>query len=375
MTEQTPQYFIGLISGTSMDGIDAALIQCSNGDLKLLETHSEAYSDALQKRLNTIVVNASGIALDELGQVDVMVANSFVDAARNLLKKTGLQASDIAAIGSHGQNIRHGADATTPFTLQIGDPNTIASQTDIKTVADFRRKDIALGGQGAPLAPGFHQAVFASSEYDRAVVNIGGISNMTLMQKDGSVSGHDCGPGNTLMDLWAQKHIQMPFDHSGAWAQMGQVEATLLLQLITDDYFKLAPPKSTGREYFNLDWMQDSLCNFPDLDPMDVQATLCDLTAQCIARDINSALQEKDLDIDAVYVCGGGAHNKFLLQRLESMIPCQVYSTQTLGVHPDWVEAMAFAWLAKQTVTQQAGNIPEVTGARRAAVLGGIYIP
>ena len=365
--------YIGLMSGTSMDGIDAVLINYTDNKINLEASHSLKYPDDLKTRLETLIANPHTVDLDELGQLDVLVANSFAQATNELLQHEKLEPSAINAIGSHGQTIRHGADKKIAFTQQIGDPNVIAAETNITTIADFRRKDVALGGQGAPLVPAFHQAVFADTIADRAVINIGGISNFTLLQKTGEINGHDCGPGNTLMDLWAQQHIGMPFDHSGAWAGMGEVELNLLLQFLTDDYFKKAPPKSTGREFFNIDWLNTYLCNFTEIDPVDVQATLCELTAQSIARDINKEIHNKNLELEKIFICGGGAYNKTLIARLSALIPSEVALTNELGIAVDWVEAMAFAWMAQQTLKQLSTNEPSVTGAKRKAILGGIY--
>ena len=367
--------YIGLMSGTSMDGIDAVLINCVDELINLEASHSLSYPDDLKARLETLIANPHIVDLDELGELDVLVAKSFAQATNELLQYQELKPSEIHAIGSHGQTIRHGANNSVPFTQQIGDPNVISALTKITTVADFRRKDLALGGQGAPLVPAFHHAVFATPSSDRIVVNIGGISNITLLQKTGEINGHDCGPGNTLMDLWAQEHIGMPFDHSGAWAGMGEIQLDLLLQFLTDDYFKQTPPKSTGRESFNLNWLNAYLCNFTEIDPVDVQATLCELTSQCIARDINKEIQDKNLDLESVFVCGGGAYNKTLIDRLSDLIPSKVALTNDLGISVDWVEAMAFAWMAKQTLEKKNSNEPQVTGASRKAILGGIYHP
>jgi len=369
------EFFIGLMSGTSMDDIDAVLIDCSKNQTALIASHSLQYSTQLKNRLETIIKNPHVVDLDELGEIDVLVAKAFSDTVNELLKHENLLASDITAIGSHGQTIRHRVDHSVPFTQQIGDPSLIAALTDITTVADFRRKDVALNGQGAPLVPAFHNAVFANSLRDRIVINIGGISNITILQKDGTVNGYDCGPGNTLMDLWAQQHIGMPFDHSGAWAAMGEVELNLLIQFLTDDYFKKAPPKSTGRENFNLAWLNSYLETFEEVDPMDVQATLCELSAQCIARDINKEIQDRHLDLEKVFICGGGAYNKTLIERITHLIPSDVGLTDELGLAVDWVEATAFAWMAKQTLNQKTTNEPNVTGAQRKAILGGIYHP
>lgn len=365
--------YIGLISGTSMDSIDAALVCFENDTLNLQASYSYDYPDEVKKRLTDLINHPHSIDLDELGQLDVMVAHCFSDAVNLLLEQENLDPQEITALGSHGQTVRHRSELKYPFSMQLGDPSHIAALTGIKTVADFRAKDIALAGQGAPLVPAFHKAVFASNDHDRIILNLGGISNLSLLKKTGEIRGHDCGPGNTLMDQWALTHIGMPFDHSGAWAKMGHIEPTLLLQLMTDEYFKLSPPKSTGREYFNLRWLQESLSNFEQLDPVDVQATLCELTAQSIACDINALTQSDNLELDKVYVCGGGAHNIYLTERIASLIPVDVTLSDELGISVDWVEAAAFAWLAKQTLSHLPGNHPDVTGAKQLTILGGVY--
>jgi len=351
--------YVGLMSGTSMDGIDAVLVDLSDNNIQLVASHSETYSDELKLQLENLVKNPT-IHLDKLGALDTRIGKVFSNAVNQLLKDHNINAGDVIAIGSHGQTIRHHVESEYPFSMQIGNANVIAAETGITTVADFRGMDIALGGQGAPLVPAFHQALFADNTNDRAVVNIGGISNVTLLSSDNKVLGHDCGPGNTLMDQWALEHIGMPFDHSGAWANQGMLQESLLLQLLTDDYFKLAPPKSTGREYFNLNWLSNYTSNFDNIDPVDIQRTLCELTAQSIATDIINAAQEH-------------LRNTFLMERLNDILPFDVISTDSLGYPSDWIEALAFAWFAKNTLEGKPSNVPSVTGAKRETILGSIF--
>jgi len=260
------------MSGTSMDGIDAVLADFNDDKIELLASHSQDYPDDLKQQLENLVKTPS-IELDALGQLDVRLGKEFAKAVKQLLVDNNIEAKDVIAIGSHGQTIRHRIEGDYPFSMQIGKADVITVETGITTVSDFRSKDVALGGQGAPLVPAFHQAIFSDKENDTAVVNIGGISNVTFLLSDGKVLGHDCGPGNTLMDLWSQQHIGLSFDRSGAWASQGLLQETLLLQLLTDDYFKQAPPKSTGREYFNLDWLNNYLSGHESVDSGDIQTT------------------------------------------------------------------------------------------------------
>lgn len=365
MSSSQPELYIGLMSGTSMDGIDAALVDFSNQQPKLVNTHSHAWPDNIQRAL----IDARDIPDNELSSLtalDIQTAEIFSDACIQLLANTSYQAQDIIAIGNHGQTIRHRPDIEKPFSLQIGDAQKITELTGIDVVSDFRTADIHAGGQGAPLAPAFHQAVFHSNETNRVIVNIGGISNITILPKDNSqpVSGFDCGPGNTLMDAWISQHKQLSYDANGEWASSGKTNAKLLANLLMDDYFRLAPPKSTGFEYFNLDWLSRLADN--EMASADIQSTLCDLTAISIIRDINQYAAETD----EIYICGGGAHNSELMQRLQTLSKFPVKITETLGIHPDWVEAMAFAWLAYQNIHQQTGNLPSVTGAKEPVILG-----
>lgn len=293
----------------------------------------------------------------------------FAAAINQFLQVYNIAPAQIEAIGSHGQNIYHHPHPPYPFTLQIGDPNTIAALTGITTVADFRRKDLAYGGQGAPLVPAFHAEIFRHPHKNRVIVNIGGIANITVLPADPTqpVIGFDTGPGNALLDSWIAKHLEQTHDHDGKWAAQGQYSETLLNALLSDPYFFHPSPKSTGREYFNLNWLKNFLPF--TAKPVDIQATLVELTARSIIDAINKHMLEGE-----IFVCGGGAHNAFLMQRLGSLAKnYTVSSTQTLHISPDWIEAMAFAWLAKQTLEKKPGNMPQVTGARQTAILGGIY--
>ena len=349
-----------------MDGIDAVLVDFSAKQPKLKQTHSHSWPDDIQRAL----IAARSIPDEDLSSsltaLDNLTATIFSDACKELLDKTHYQAKDIVAIGNHGQTIRHRPDIEKPFSLQIGNAKKITELTHIDVISDFRTADIKAGGQGAPLAPAFHQAIFQHGEINRVIVNIGGIANVTVLPKDHhqTVTGFDCGPGNTLMDAWTLKHKQQHFDANGEFAASGKTNASLLAELLMDDYFQLTPPKSTGFEYFNLEWLADHLDR--DMVSADVQSTLCDLTATSIIRSIN----QYAANTDEIYICGGGAHNKTLMRQLQALTKCPVASTEVLGVHPDWVEAMAFAWLAYRNVKQKTGNLPSVTGTSKKIILG-----
>lgn len=357
------------MSGTSMDGLDAGLLVVDGDGLRLEQALTSKLPSSLQSRLAHLVANAHAVSLDELGALDTALGGCFADAALKLIDAAGLTAGDIDAIGSHGQTVRHGPLADFPFTLQIGNPAVIAARTGIDTIADFRSRDVALGGQGAPLAPGFHQAAFASANETRVVVNIGGIGNITILHRDGSVSGHDTGPGNVLMDTWCHQHLEHDYDADGAWARSGKPENDLLEALLAEPFFQRPPPKSTGRELFDMPWLAGHLrAAAHEHEPVDVQATICELTARSIADDVLRYAP----DAGRLLLCGGGAHNGFLLERLGSLLPCDCETTAAYGLAPDFVEAAAFAWLAWRFRRAEPGNIPAVTGARETAVLGSI---
>lgn len=361
--------FIGLMSGTSVDSIDAVLVEFTGESPALKHAINFPLDEAL--RASIIDLCSPGHhEIDRMGATDRELGHALAKASHALLKEAGISASQINAIGSHGQTIRHRpALGTNSFTLQIGDPNTIAQATGICTVADFRRRDMAAGGQGAPLAPAFHHAVFRSDSCNRAIVNIGGISNVTALTRTTATFGFDTGPGNVLLDAWIQRQRGQSFDRDGAWAASGQVIPELLEKLMAHSFFELPPPKSTGREDFNLSWLQDMIGD-STFSPENIQATLLDFTAHSISKSIDGMLEE----IDEVYICGGGAYNKQLMARLTSMLtPRQVCSTAALGIAAEWVEGVAFAWLARQTLLARPGNLAEVTGASQATILGGIY--
>ncbi len=366
-----PDYYIGLISGTSMDGIDAVLASFDREVLELRATHAHAYPKELRDALQATIKNPDACGLDHLGVLDRWIGECFRDAALEIVNKSGVPLADIVAIGSHGQTLRHQPAGVRPFSLQVGDPATIAAGTGITTVADFRRADIAAGGQGAPLVPPFHDWLFRAMGTHRVVLNLGGIANVTVLPGDDSpVIGFDTGPGNTLLDAWIGAQRALPYDSDGQWAASGDVISGLLDELMADEYFELLPPKSTGFEHFNLGWLK--ACAIEDQSPRDIQATLSELTARTVAAAIDTHAPATK----QIYVCGGGAHNQDLMRRLKNRLPDKdVASTLEVGLDPDWVEAAAFAWLAMRTINKKTGNLPSVTGASHRVVLGAIHYP
>ncbi len=356
------------MSGTSIDGIDAGLVDFADGKIKLLAFYYQPFSADLRQRIQNLSQPNQPVLLTDYGSLDSQIGHLFGTAALTLLSNADVQANEIKAIGSHGQTVYHAPETANGFSLQIGDPNRIAQVTGITTVADFRRRDIAVSGQGAPLVPAFHQAVFADTNQARTVVNIGGIANITALN-DRPVSGFDTGPGNGLMDWWCQQHCQKNYDSNGDWAAQGLPHAALLDALKDDDYFRLAPPKSTGKEYFSPAWLKHKLSLFPSLKAEDIQATLCQFSADTIA----DAVRQYAPDTMQTLVCGGGAHNGQLMTLLRKRLDMPVISTAELGIDPDHVEAIAFAWLARQTMNNLPGNLCSVTGASAPVVLGGIY--
>ena len=356
------------MSGTSLDGVDIAIVDF-NGEMPVLTSSLfQTYPEELLADIKTACQQVN-ISFDSLGTLDARLGNFYARCIQEALLDANFKPKDIIAIGSHGHTIQHSPNSTPPFTLQIGDANRIVEETGITVVADFRRRDIAAGGQGAPLVPAFHQSVFRSDTSNLAIINIGGISNVSFLNKNQpeAIIGFDCGPGNTLMDQWCQQHFDMPYDHSGQLSKEGTVNKLLLDSMMSDPYFTLAHPKSTGPEYFNLNWLTSHLDQHPS-NTSDTLSTLCELTARCITQSIKQLA-----DINNVLVCGGGAHNKHLMERLSSLVNQPVETTESHGIHPDWVEAMAFAWLAKQTIEGKTGNIPSVTGAKKAVILGSIH--
>ena len=366
--------YAGLMSGTSVDGVEAVLLEvdgASTGQRFQIRaaTHTE-YPAPLAARLQAAIANPQSCHLDELGELDAAVGDVFAGAAMGLLKFSGFSAHQVRAVGSHGQTLLHRPRGVPPFTVQIGDPNRIAERTGIDVVADFRRRDVAAGGEGAPLVPAFHAAAFGVAGTTRVVANIGGIANITVLGADGSVTGFDTGPGNCLMDLWSREHLGQPFDRDGAFAASAEVHLELLRRLLTEPYLKRAPPKSTGRELFNrglLDVAMEGL----DVTSAAVQSTLCEYTATTIAYGIIFIARAQP---EEVLVCGGGAWNTELLRRLAARMPeTRVLTTAHCGIAPQHVEAAAFAWLAHQFLEGRPGNLTAVTGARGPRVLGALY--
>ena len=363
--------FIGLMSGTSMDAVDAALVAFDDGGATTVATHSTPIPEGLKRELHALSQDPSGAAI-RVWDADAQIGALFANAALALLAGAGVDARDVTAIGSHGQTVYHAPDATPPLTVQLGDPSVIAERTGITTVADFRRRDVAAGGQGAPLAPAFHRAVFSAAGVERAILNLGGIANLSVLSADPDrpLLGFDTGPANTLLDVWVRDRFGIDMDHDAALACEGEVIPSLLSALTAEPYFDRTPPKSTGRELFNRAWLDDRLAPHPDAEPRDVLRTLCELTVETAV----AAVERFAPRTQELYMCGGGARNPLIATRLAERAPSiRIDTTQRLGIHPDWVEAAAFAWLAMRTLAGEAGNAPTVTGAAREAVLGGIY--
>ena len=359
--------YIGLMSGTSRDGIDLALVDFSEG-ARLLQHGHQPLPAALTEALLTLSQSNAPVSLEQVGQLETQLGEAFAGAVRTFCDRIAVSPKHIRAIGSHGQTVRHDPQGAIPYTLQPGDASIIAERTGITTVADFRRRDVAAGGQGAPLVPAFHAALFGKTGENRVVVNIGGIANITLLAAGGMINGFDTGPGNGLMDAWCRRHWNIAFDDHGQRAALGDIDAGLLDRLLLDPWLQLPPPKSTGRDYFQLDWLDYHLQGL-DLRPESVLRTLNAFTARTIA----DALSQSAVNPDAVFICGGGVHNALLMQSLQALLPCPVRSTAVLGVDPDYVEAMAFAWLAKQCLEGKPGNVVDVTGAKGPRILGAIH--
>lgn len=363
MTER--DLFVGLMSGTSLDGVDAALADFATSHPVLLNTAYLPLPAALKAQLQALQAPGPN-ELDRAARAGNELTRLYADAVTTLLQRAGITPAVIRAIGCHGQTVRHRPDAG--YTLQICNPALLAELTGIGVVADFRSRDIAAGGQGAPLAPAFHAAAFGAADEPRVIVNIGGIANLTHLPAQGEITGFDTGPGNVLLDLWIQRHQGKDRDDAGAWARGGSVLAAPLAAMLAEPYFAARPPKSCGRDLFNAAWLE----KFPltQAAPQDVQATLAELSARAIA----GAAQQYCPQAREIYVCGGGAHNLFLLERLGRNLPqCSIATTAALGMDPDWVEAIAFAWLARQTLDGKTGNLAAVTGAAGGRVLGAVY--
>ena len=363
------ELYLGLISGTSADAIDAALVRFEPAP-RVVAAESSAYPAALRPRVLELSQRRDPVPLPDFAVLDVMLGRAFAAAANALLARAGVDRRDVRAIGSHGQTLLHAPRGDAPYTLQAGDPNVIAEETGITTVADFRRRDVAAGGEGAPLMPAFHAAFLSDPRETRAALNLGGIANITTLA-DGGAAGFDTGPAIALLDAWSLRHRGEAHDARGAWARSGRVDASLLARCLEDSNFALPAPKSTGRDHFNLDWLErHGGAALARLAPEDVQATLAELTATSVAHAVRAAAP----DAARVVACGGGVHNAYLMERLAAALaPVPLETTDDHGVPADFVEAIGFAWLAKQTLAGAAGNLPSVTGARGPRVLGGIY--
>lgn len=367
-----PKYYIGVMSGTSLDGVDLALVDFAPTPPVLIASDFTPMPQALREILSALL-RSGQTSLQQLGEIDHRLALLYADCIERFLQSQQLSSDQIEAIGCHGQTIWHSPNGDYPFTTQIGDMNLVAVKTGITTVGDFRRKDIAYGGQGAPLVPAFHEAYFHHTQRITGVLNIGGISNISLLVPNQPTIGYDMGAGNTLLDIWIEKHQGKRFDRNGEWAKTGEIHTALLAALLDEPFLSAPPPKSTGRELFNLAWLEAKLAQFSPIAPQDVQATLLEFTAQSIAQDLKHIANPNHLPY-LLLVCGGGAKNLLLMERLNTLLPdWQVATTTDYGLDVDYVEAAAFAWLAYQRFHQKTSNLPSVTGARQAVSLGVIF--
>lgn len=363
--ESQRRLFAGVMSGTSVDGVDAVLVDAGAPRPRILGSVHHPFDAGLRDAL--LDLNRAGEnEIDRAARLGNELARRYASAVADLLRKSRVAASEISAVGCHGQTVRHRPDLG--YTVQIGNAALLAELCGIRVVADFRSRDVAAGGQGAPLVPAFHAGVFACIDESRAVLNLGGIANLTFLPHRGAVSGFDCGPGNCLLDLWAARHLGKPFDENGRWAAGGRPIVELLERMLDEPYFRAAPPKSTGRDLFNAAWLDARLAGKDD--PRSVQATLLELTARSVAQ----ACERYGDSIARVIVCGGGARNASLMRRLQELLaPAAVETSERHGIDPQLVEAAAFAWFASQAVQGEACDLRSVTGARGPRVLGAIY--
>lgn len=363
------ELYIGVMSGTSLDGVDTALVEIENGAIRLLESHDHPIPASLKQDVLDICIGQA-TNLVAIGEIDHRLGKLYAEAVNALLQKADCTAQSIKAIGNHGQTVFHKPSGHAPFTMQLGDANIIATLTGIDTVADFRRKDMALGGQGAPLVPAFHQSIFKPKDSSAVVLNIGGIANISVLRPDQAVIGYDTGPGNMLMDAWCHRHTGEAFDKDASFALQGRVDETLLAEFMQEPYLALQAPKSTGRELFNLPWLDNILVKH-QVSKQDVQRTLCEFTALTIANEVGKYAVG---DRPELLVCGGGTYNPLLMQRLAELLPdWAVMPTDEKGIDSNNMEAMAFAWLAYRRIHNLPSNMPEVTGASKPASLGVMY--
>lgn len=365
--------YIGLISGTSMDGIDAVVARFEDRGASIHSSATFPFPPGIRETLDRLRRDPHHFPAATLARLDAELGDLFAESALQLIRQNGLSPADIRAIGSHGQTVLHrtGPNDQPPHTLQIADPHRIAARTGIATVADFRRADLAAGGQGAPLAPLIHQALLSAKGENRVVVNLGGIANLTWLPASGPISGFDTGPANCFLDAWYRLHHQDRFDHRGDWAAQGQVDAALLEQLMSDPYFQLPAPKSTGIEYFSIDWLNQRLPGWARERPADIQATLAELSA----RSLSQAIGRSGPTPSRILVCGGGVHNRNLLERISALIECPVETTARFGLDPDVVEAVLFAWLARTHMAGHKLDTRSVTGATSLIQAGAVFHP
>ncbi|AHG79359.1 Anhydro-N-acetylmuramic acid kinase [Mannheimia varigena USDA-ARS-USMARC-1388] len=370
MNEYSPNYYIGVMSGTSLDGVDIALMDFAKNPPKMIACDFFSMPEELRSDISALLKTGE-TNLQKLGEIDHRLGLLYAETINAFLAKNQLTAEHIQAIGCHGQTVWHSPDSTYPFTTQIGDMNLVAAKTGITTIADFRRKDMAVGGQGAPLVPAFHQAIFSNPNRLTVVLNIGGISNISVLTPNQPIIGYDVGAGNTLMDSWIEQHQGKRYDKNAEWAMSGEMNNALLAELLNEPFFAKAPPKSTGRELFNLNWLAKKLENATACKPEDVQRTLAEFTAKSIANELIALQTELPC---LLLVCGGGARNPLLMERLADLLPnWNVTTTTEFGLDIDYVEAAAFAWLAYQRMHSLPSNMPSVTGAKKAVSLGVIY--
>jgi anhydro-N-acetylmuramic acid kinase len=366
----TDETIIGMLSGISRDGVDAVLVNFNDGGMDLLHASCTPYPPAIKRMLDQLLETGAAPTKDISSLLDETLGRFFARVAQDLVREVGMEMRDIHAIGSHGQNVWHQPRGDKPVTIQLGKGSLIARNTGTTVVADFRRADVKAGGQGAPLAPLLHKSLFHDEKENRAILNIGGIANLTILPARGDVSGFDCGPGNCLMDSWTKRHLRKDYDNNGNWASKGAIDHMLLERLLNDPYFKLPTPKSTGLEYFSMDWLDNHLAD-SSLSAGTVQTTLAELTALTVANSLQAFPAP-----DRLLVCGGGAHNAFLMRRIAAAMPDSVVEPTTHhGADPDWVEGLLFAWLARERLNQKPQDTRLITGAKQPVLLGEIFEP